>query len=298
MSFYKNLLYTSNQPIHLVYKPKYILKEKNDVLIPRFKLKDKEVFDDFPINEPIKFDIKLILKAIQWGMIIQLDYKGKEDNRTEGHTRTIYPMIIGYSSDKKVLIRGYHFNGWSVSQGTNVDKKWRLFRGDRVLSMKFTGSFFRLKPDGYVMRDKQMKKILGMADFNQIRNNQQQLLNKDEVDTQDRTVLNRINKVNAKNLNFVLNLQDPWRQNVLKKSDSKNLRITFAKPVVGNDIGIAIVGTMINKNQIFKLYDEDKNLIGSYKSIKYIENGDELEELNRLNNNKIEFRLYMFVSGK
>jgi len=298
MSFYKNLLYNSNQPILFINKPKFFIKENNDVLIPRFKLKDNEIFSDFPINEPQKFDINLILKAIQWGMIIQIEYKGAEDNRQEGHTRTIYPMAIGYSSQNKVLIRGWQLNGWSVSQGTNVDKEWRLFRGDRILSLSFTGSFFRLAPDGYVMRDKSMKKILGLADFNQIRNNQQTLLANDKIDTKERTIINRLNKVVVKNMNFILNIQLPWRDNVLQKSDSKNIRITFAKPVVGNDIPIAILGTLIEKNKIFKLYDDDNNLIGSYKTIKYVENGEQLEELKRLEGNKIEFKLYSFLSSK
>lgn len=298
MSFYKNLLYNSNQPVMFMSKPKYTITEENNVLIPRFKLKDSNIFDDFPTDEAVKFDVALILKAIEWGMIIQIEYKGDEDNLQEGHTRTIYPLVVGYSSKNKVLIRAWHFNGWSVSQGTNVNKDWRLFRGDRILSMKFTGSFFRLAPDGYVMRDKSMSKILGLADFNQIRNNQQTLLNKDEIDTHDRSIVKRVNRINTKAMNFILNLSDPWRNNVLQKSDSKNIRITFATPVVGSKIGVAIVGTMVQPGRIFKLYTEDGTFVGSYKSIKYVSNGDELEKINTLKGNMIEFKMYMFVSSK
>ena len=299
MSFYKSLIYNSNQPVMFMSKPKYtMVKESSDVLIPRFKLKNTDIFDDFPTDEHVKFSLPLILKAIEWGMIIQIEYKGDEDNLQEGHTRTIYPMTVGYSSQNKVLLRGWHFNGWSVSQGTNVDKTWRLFRGDRILSMKFTGSFFRLAPDGYVMRDKSMKKILGMADFNKIRANQQTLLNDDKIDTHDRSIVKRLNRVNVKNMNFILNLSDPWRSNVLKKSDSKDIRVSFATPVVGSGVPIAIIGTMIESGRIFKMYDDNNDLIGSFKSIKYVENGEELEKLKRLNGNIIEFKLYLFTSLK
>jgi len=58
------------------------------------------------------------------------------------------------------------------------------------------------------------------------------------------------------------------------------------------------LGTLIEKNKIFKLYDDDNNLIGSYKTIKYVENGEQLEELKRLEGNKIEFKLYSFLSSK
>lgn len=296
MSLYKSIIYNSSIPVHLIYKPKYKLLENQNVLIPRFKIKNEDLFPDFPINEPVKFSIKLILKAIEYGMIIKIEYKGEEDNRMEGHSRTIYPLAIGYSSQNKILIRAWHFNGWSVSQGTNIDKEWRLFRGDRILSMSFTGSFFRLAPEGYVMRDKSMSKILALADFNQIRKNQQKLLNQDKVDTHDKTILNNINKIVADNMNFILNIQDPWRQNVLKKTDSPNIRITFAKPVVGSGIPIAILGVLINPNKIFKLYDKNNQLIGSYKTIKHITNGEELESLKRLEDNKIEFKLYSFIS--
>ena len=298
MTFYKNQIYNINQPVMFMSKPKYMISEQNGVLIPRFKLKDSEIFKDFPTDEHVKFDIALILKAIEWGMIIQIEYKGEKDNLMEGHSRTIYPMVIGYSSQNKILIRAWHFTGWSVNQGANVSKEWRLFRGDRILSMKFTGSFFRLAPDGYVMRDSSMSKILGLADFNQIRNNQQVLLNKDEIDTHDRSIVKRINRIDSKNMNFILNLSQPWRSNVLNKSDSKDTRITFATPIIGSSIGVAIVGIMVEPGRIFKLYTDDNELVGSYKSIKYIENGEELEKLKRLKGNMVEFKMYLFISSK
>src|SRR3972149_5420257 len=151
MEFYKQLLYNSNKEMTFLLKPTYILhiNENDTSFVPRFSLKDSDVFNDFPANTPTRFSPELIIKAIQWGMIIQIDYKGDEDGQMEGHERTIYPMVLGKSKAGKFLIRGYHLNGWSVSHGGDVEKEWRLFRADRILNMTFTGAFYRLAPEGY-----------------------------------------------------------------------------------------------------------------------------------------------------
>ena len=122
-----------------------LLKENTD-FVPRFSLKDLEIFNDLPINQPVRFSDKLITKAIKFGLIFLINYKGAEDKNFAGHERVIYPLVLGRSAKGKSLLRGYHLSGWSVSKNTTVDKEWRLFRTDRVLSMTFTGSFFRLAP--------------------------------------------------------------------------------------------------------------------------------------------------------
>jgi len=49
----------------------------------------------------------------------------------------------------------------------HINKIWRLFRTDRILSMTFTGSFYRLPPSGYKADDKGMRGgIIAKADFN------------------------------------------------------------------------------------------------------------------------------------
>lgn len=297
MEFYKKQLFNANKDLYFLSKPTFVMhiNENDTTLVPRFSLKDAEVFDDFPANTPVKFSPELILKAIKWGMIIQIDYKGDEDGKMEGHERTIYPMVLGKSKDDKFLIRGYHLNGWSVSNGGNVEKEWRLFRADRILSMSFTGAFFRLAPAGYnEMGDKAMAKILGQADFNDIRNQQQILLKKNQIDTVDRVILNKIKQVEAKDLNYNLKLFNPWANNVIPKKDAKNIRITFAKPIIGNGQWIALIGTSIEPNNIFKLKVEDK-IVGSYKSVKWAM-GDKLQNLGTIEQ-QVEFKSYMFLKG-
>lgn len=300
MEFYKQLLHNSNRDLLFLSKPTYIfyLKEDNSgdtTLVPRFSLKDSDVFNDFPSNTPTKFSEELILKAIQWGMIIQIDYKGDEDGKFDGHERTIYPMVLGKSKDGKLLLRGYHLNGWSVSKGGNLEKEWRLFRCDRILNMTFTGAFYRLAPAGYnTESDKSMTTILGQADFDKIRNNQQSLLQKNSIDTIDRVILNKIKEVTGKDLNYNLKLITPWENNVIPKKDAKNIRITFAKPVVGTGQWIALIGTSIEPNNIFKL-KVDNNIVGSYKSVKWIM-ADELDRLKTLEQ-QVEFKTYMFIKG-
>lgn len=297
MKIYKKLLYNYNQPLILMHTPTYVLKlNENTHYVPRFSLKNSELFPEFPINTPMKFSPQLILKAIQWGMMIQIDYKGAEDDTMEGHQRTIYPMILGYNKDGKMLLRAWHFNGWSVSQGGQLNKEWRLFRGDRILNMQFTGSFFRLEPDGYLMRDKQMARIIGMADFNQIRNNQQQLLDKDKVDLADNVIVNKINKVVVKDLNYNIKLFNPFADNVISKKDASNVRISFAKPVSGSSPHMALIGTSIEPNNTFKVYDEKNNLIGTYRSIKWLM-ADQLKD-NKIIDGQAEYKLYLFKNGK
>lgn len=297
MEFYKKQLYNANKDLVFLIKPTFVMhvNENDTTLVPRFSLKDADVFDDFPANTPVKFSPELITKAIEWGMIVQIDYKGDEDGKMEGHERTIYPMVIGKSKDDKFLIRGYHLNGWSVSNGGNVEKEWRLFRADRILSMTFTGAFFRLAPAGYNQSgDKAMAKILAQADFNKIRNQQQQLLQKNQIDTVDRVILNKIKNIEAKDLNYNLQLVNPWKSNVIPKKDAKSIRMTFAKPVIGNGQWIAIVGTSIEPNNIFKL-KVDNEVVASYKSVKWVM-ADELDKMKILDQ-QVEFKTYMFLKG-
>ena len=174
--------YFNTKPLEfVVVSENYNLKEDKEY-IPRFKLKNVREIAKVPINEPIKPTQDVLVKAIKYGMIFLLNYKGEKDKLFIGHERVIYPMVIGKSSKGKILIRGWHLNGWSVSSNRHMTKIWRMFRLDRVLSMTFTGSFYRLPPQGYNMNDKGMLGgIIAKADFNEIRKNQQALLKAQEI---------------------------------------------------------------------------------------------------------------------
>jgi hypothetical protein len=299
MQFYKRLIYNSRNEHSFLLKPQYIVKNivnEDTSMVPRFTIKNPEIFSDFPTNTPMKFDLKLIEKAIDFGMILQIDYKGEDDRNFSGHERSIYPLALGKSKDGKYLIRGYHLKGWSVSQSNNIEKEWRLFRADRILNITFTGGFFRLAPDGYnETGDKSMSQLIKNADFNNIRNNQQKLLQQNTIDLQDKVIINKINKIEVKDMNFNLKLFKPYEGNVIPKKDAKNIRITFAKPVIGTGQWIAIIGTSINKNNIFKVISNNTEL-GSYKSVKWIM-GDELETLKVLEQ-QVEFKTYLFLKGQ
>ena len=177
--------YFNTKPLEFVIVEKYELKEDN-AYVPRFQLKNAKEIADIPINEPIKPTQDIILKAIKYGMIFLINYKGEKDKHFAGHERVIYFMVFGKSTEGKLLIRGYHLNGFSVSGNRHVNKIWRMFRFDRILSLTFTGSFYRLPPIGYQSLDKGMRGgIIARADFNEIRKNQQALLKAQEIQNKE-----------------------------------------------------------------------------------------------------------------
>jgi hypothetical protein len=153
MNLSQTKTYYNNKPVEFVIKEHYELIE-NQEFVPRFSLKNVKDIGNIPINEPIKYSQDTLAKAIKYGMIFLINYKGEKDTHFSGHERVIYPMVIGRSSKGNILIRGWHLNGWSVSNRRHINKIWRLFRADRILSMTFTGSFYRLPPNGYNANDK------------------------------------------------------------------------------------------------------------------------------------------------
>jgi hypothetical protein len=181
--------YYNNKPVEYVVREHYELIEDNEY-IPRFSLKNVKDIADIPINEPIKYTEEVIKKCIKYGMVLLINYKGEEDSHFAGHERVVYPMVLGKSTQGKVLLRGWHLNGWSVSNKRHINKIWRLFRADRILSITFTGSFYRLPPAGYNMNDKGMRGgIIVKADFAQIRKNQQDLVNKNKIQNREEVTL-------------------------------------------------------------------------------------------------------------
>ena len=132
----------NKKPIEFVIKENYYNLIEDNEFIPRFSLKNVKDIADIPINEPVKYSDQLLIKAIKYGMIFLINYKGEEDKHFAGHERVVYPMVLGRSSKGNSLLRGWHLNGWSVSNKRHINKIWRLFRTDRILSMTFTGSFY------------------------------------------------------------------------------------------------------------------------------------------------------------
>lgn len=270
MNFTEAKYYYNTKPVEYVLRESYNDLKEDREFIPRFSLKSFRDFENIPINEPIKYDEKIMIKAIQYGMIFLISYKGEEDNHFAGHERVIYPMVLGRSSKGKQLLRGWHLNGWSVSQNRKIEKIWRLFRTDRILSMTFTGSFYRLPPAGYNMNDKGMRGgILVRADFNVIRKNQQNLVksnflqNREEVSlgSPDRKFVTIRVKSTESKLDLTKATENSYINNI---KNTENVRISFLKSIYGNQY-VAILGAMGQPGNTVKILNDKGKNLGVFK---------------------------------
>jgi len=289
--------YYNNKPVEYVLKESYNDLKEDKEFVPRFSLKNIKDFQDIPINEPIKYDEKILIKAIQYGMIFLINYKGEKDKHFAGHERVIYPMVLGRSSKGKSLIRGWHLNGWSVSKNRHINKIWRLFRADRVLSMTFTGSFYRLPPAGYNMNDKGMRGgIITKADFNVIRKNQQNLVQQSVVQNREEVTLSQEKTqfvtIRVKNTDSKLDLTKPLENAYINNlKNVQNVRISFLKSIYGNQY-VAILGAMGEPGNTVKIIDEKGKNIGVYKVLDST-TGQVLKSITKVKGNAI-YDLYIF----
>jgi hypothetical protein len=288
--------YYNKKPVEFVVKENYELIEDNEY-IPRFSLKNVKDIADIPINEPIKYSDQMMIKAIKYGMIFLINYKGEEDTHFAGHERVIYPMVLGRSSKGKSLLRGWHLNGWSVSNKRHINKIWRLFRTDRILSMTFTGSFYRLAPVGYNMNDKGMRGgLIAKADFNEIRRNQQNLVkqnkiqNKEEVTLGDET--RKFISIRTTNTNSTIDLMKPLENAYINNiKDMASVKISFLKSIYGNKY-VAVLGALGQPGNTVKVIDEKGITLGVYKVLDSI-TGQVLKNIKKVKGNSV-YDLYLF----
>jgi len=288
--------YFNTKPVEFVVKESFNDLKEDREFIPRFSLKNIRDFQDVPINEPIKYDQNLIVKAIQYGMIFLINYKGEKDKRFSGGERVIYPMVIGRSSKGKTLIRGWHLNGWSVSNNRKIEKIWRLFRADRILSMTFTGSFYRLPPAGYNMNDKGMRGgIIARADFSQIRKNQQNLVRQNVVQNKEEVSLSDTERkfvtIRARNTNSKVDLNNPLENSYLNNVKNTDYRISFLKGIYGNNY-IAILGALGEPGNTVKVLDELGKNLGVFKVLDST-TGNVIKSIKKVKGNSV-YDLYLF----
>jgi hypothetical protein len=289
--------YYNNKPVEYVLKEAYNYLKEDREFVPRFSLKNIKDFQDVPINEPIKYDEKILIKAIQYGMIFLINYKGEKDKHFAGHERVIYPMVLGRSSKGKLLIRGWHLNGWSVSKNRHINKIWRLFRADRILSMTFTGSFYRLAPTGYNMNDKGMRGgIIAKADFNSIRRNQQNLVQQNVVQNREEVTLSEETRkfvtIRVKNTDSKLDLTKPLENAYINNlKNVQNVRISFLKGIYGNQY-VAILGAMGEPGNTVKIIDEKGKNLGVFKVLDST-TGQVLKSITKVKGNTL-YDLYIF----
>lgn len=289
--------YFNKKEVEFIINQKMVINEDN-AYVPRFSLKNVDIFSDIPVNKPLKPTTDLLTKAIKYGMIFLINYKGEQDKHFAGHERVIYPMVLGRSSKRKILLRGHHLNGWSVSQNKHVDKVWRMFRFDRILSMTFTGSFYRLPPDGYKINDKGMRGgIIAKADFNQIRKNQQTLVSKQKIQSKDDVSLEKDGKnfaiVKAKPTDSIMDLNNPFENQFIENvKDIDNLRISFLKSIYGNKY-VAMLGAIGKPGNTIKLMNSENNqTVGTYRVLDSVA-GSALKKIKRIKGNT-EYELYIF----
>ena len=286
----------NKKPVEYVVKEHYNLIEDNE-FIPRFSLNNVKEISDIPVNKPIKFTQEILTKAIKYGMIFLINYKGEKDGHFAGHERVIYPLVMGKSSQGKLLIRGWHLNGWSISQKRHITKIWRLFRADRILSMTFTGSFYRLPPAGYNMNDKGMRGgIIAKADFNLIRKNQQDLVKQNKIQNREEVTLGTEERkfitIKIKETNTTLDLLKPFENAYINNSkDKSTLRVSFLKSIYGNKF-IAILGALGQPGNTVKVLNEKGTNIGVFKVLDSI-TGDVLKSIKKVKGNSI-YELYIF----
>lgn len=296
MNFSDLKTYYNTKPIEFILRENFNLKEDRSY-VPRFKLKDINQIADVPVNEPLKPTMEIIIKGIKYGMIFLINYKGEKDNHFAGHERTFQPMVIGKSSKGKILIRGFHLNGWSVSSNRHVTKIWRMFRLDRVLSITFVGSFYRLPPSGYNMNDKGMRGgIIAKADFNEIRKNQQTLVKSQQIQNKEDVTLSeeglKFASVKVKTTETTLDMSAPLENAYINNlKDVRNVRVAFLKSIYGNK-WVAILGAIGETGNTVKIVDENNKNLGVYKVLDSI-SGEMLKRIKRVKGNQI-FDLYVF----
>lgn len=288
--------YYNKKPVEFVLRENYELIEDKE-FIPRFTLKNIKDLQNIPINEPIKYSEDIIKKAIKFGMIFLINYKGEEDSHFAGHERVIYPMVLGRSSKGKFLLRAWHLNGWSVSQKRHINKIWRLFRTDRILSMTFTGSFYRLPPAGYNMNDKGMRGgIIAKADFNEIRRNQQNLVNQNRIQNREEVEMGDMERkfvtIRVKETDTDIDLMKAMENSYISSiKDINSLRISFLKSIYGNKY-VAVLGALGQPGNTVKIMTEKGINLGVYKVLDSI-TGNVLKGIKNVKGNS-NYTLYLF----
>jgi hypothetical protein len=258
----------------LIFVTKKRHKMKNGKLVLEGWDNDKDIVPGFPVNKPIKFNEAMMVKAIQNGMVILINYAGDQDAYKKGRERVIYPMVLGVNRNTgNMLVRGWHLNGWSVKERRNVEKVWRLFKTVNIVDMMFTGDFYRLPPVGYRMNDRAMtERIIAQADFNVIRRNQQALLNEGKIELEEEqevtTKTGAVIKIDIRPTDSELDLRNPWENTNMDRKKIDDTRITIMRTVMGQNF-IAILGATGTEGRIAKVYNGDV-LLGTYKVIRAI----------------------------
>ncbi len=298
MNINRRRLYYNNQDIYMSPRVNWGKLNENKI--------NPEIIKDFPVNQPIKFDRTKMIKAIQFGMVILINYRGDKDEWKGGRERVICPMVIGQNRNTgNVLIRGWHLDGWSVALKKNAKKVWRLFKAVNMLTMTFTGDFFRLPPKGYKRNDRVMtERTFAAADFNIIRRNQFKLVQQGLIEDEEETQIQKkgTTSVEIKDTGTMLDLNDIWANTYFEKKNQGFIKVSFLKSIVGAN-RIAILGAQGPPGSIVKLYDGRK-LLGSFRVIISLPDTSKTQNFeNQMKkykkiDNESQWKLFTFVKKK
>ena len=187
---------------------------------------------------------------------------------------------------------------WLVSFSEKTyNKIWRLFRADRILSMTFTGSFYRLPPAGYNMNDKGMRGgIIARADFNEIRRNQQNLVKANKIQDREEVTLGdeqrKFVTIKVKSTETQLDLTKPFENAYINNAkDMANVRISFLKSIYGNKY-VAVLGALGQPGNTVKILNDKGVNLGVYKVLDST-TGQVLKNIKKVKGNAI-YDLYLF----
>jgi len=156
------------------------------------------------------------------------------------------------------------------------------------------------------MNDRVMtEKIIAVANFNEIRRNQDALLKGGKIQSEDETIISQatggVISIEISNSNSQLDLNAPYKNLLINKKNldqvrfmndpiTQSMKFSIMKSMFGNKY-LAIVGAIGTNNRQVKVYD-GKKLIGNYKTIKSFL-GSDLDK-NKIVDNQSIFDLYVF----
>jgi hypothetical protein len=172
-----------------------------------------------------------------------------------------------------------------------------MFRLDRILSITFLGSFYRLPPSGYNMNDRGMRGgIIARADFNEIRKNQQTLIKQQQIQNKEDITLEdegrKFVSIRAKTTETMLDMNKPFENAYINNlKDTKNVRVSFLKSIYGNK-WVALLGAIGDTGNTVKITDDKGVNLGVFKVLDSI-SGDTLKKIKRVKGNFL-FELYLF----
>jgi hypothetical protein len=163
--------------------------------------------------------------------------------------------------------------------------------------MTFTGSFYRLPPSGYNMNDKGMRGgIIARADFNEIRRNQQNLVNQNKIQNREEVTMGdeerKFVSIRVKDTKSQLDLTKPMENAYINNiKDTEGLRLSFLRSIYGNKY-IAVLGALGQPGNTVKVFTEQGTQIGVFKVLDSI-TGQVLKSIKNVKGN-ILYDLYLF----